>query len=131
MPSIGSTPYGVGTTTDDTAAPTLPADKAAYLDPVTKDYATDDDGELQRMPITRQRVYLALATVKWPPRIGADFVQNIKTTAQLALQFLIDEQAIDLVNVSAADRADGVTGRAQVVVEYFDISEGEPDQVEV
>jgi hypothetical protein len=135
---LGITPFGTGTPAVAQAPPANPPEGARYLNPATRDYERDDEGEYKRMPVTRQRVLLALTTLfnsssvlvnqglKLPKKMDVHFEQRVRVAVQNELAFLVSEGAM---------RLDGVTverttiGRARIKVDFTDLATRERDSV--
>ena len=145
MPGFGTSPYGrfpYGFSEPVSAdePPDAPED-ARFLDFRTKDYIVGDDGELERMPTTRQRVLLALSTllgsstvlrdfgVKLPGVIGPNDEHLVRQAVERALKHLIDEPAIVLNSVTVEHG--NPIGRSTITVDYTDIATSEDDTVNV
>ncbi len=143
---LGTTPLGPTTPAGFAVAPELvapPADyptASRYLDPVSKDWVPDDTNgnEWQRMPTTRQRVVLALSTVRGsnaalfafgftvPRRMDSSFEQRVAVAVRAALAHLIvTEKRIRLDSVAVQRTAQ----RATITVSYTDLETGEDDTV--
>lgn len=137
---IGGFPCGFAppVTADD---PPDPPDQAAYLNYLTSDYEVGDTGEVERMPITRQRVLLALATAmgsstvlqdfgqKLPGIIGPNDEADVRIAVESALSHLIAEDAIVLNSVTV-DHGNPI-GRSTITVDYTDTATDENDAVNV
>lgn len=132
------TPFGTGTPAVAQAPPTSAPVEARYVNPATKDYEQDGEGEYKRMPKTRQRVLLAVTTLfnsssvlvgeglQLPKKMDRHFDQRMRVAVQSVLAFLIKERAI---------RLDGVTverppvGRANTRIDYTDLATRQRDSV--
>jgi phage baseplate assembly protein W len=122
-------------------APPDPPDEARFIDYLTGDYRVRADGELERMPITRQRVYLSLATalgsstalptfgVKLPGVITEKDEAAVTSAVRTALAPLIADGSISLKSVTV-DSSD-VIGRSGITVEYEDTATLDSDKVEI
>jgi phage baseplate assembly protein W len=134
--------YAMGFALPETATdPPDPPDQARYIDFLTKNYVVRDDGELERMPITRQRVWLTLSTdlgsstvlrdfgVKLPGIINERYELEVRTETRRALKYLTDEEAIRLLGVTVDSSS--VVGRSKNTVEYEDTATLESDKVEI
>ena len=116
-------------------------ENARYLDYLTSDYRVGDDGEVERMPITRHRVLLALATlrgsstvlqdfgVRLPGVIGLNDEADTRIAVETALQHLIEEGAIVLNSVTVEHG--NPIGRSAIKVDYTDTATNERDAVNV
>jgi phage baseplate assembly protein W len=134
--------YPMGFALPETASdPPDPPDQARYIDFLTKNYVVRADGELERMPITRQRVWLTLSTdlgsstvlrdfgVKLPGIINERYELEVRTETRRALKYLTDEEAIRLLGVTVDSSS--VVGRSKNTVEYEDTATLESDKVEI
>ncbi len=61
---MATNPFAPGTPAPAAAPPEVPAERAAYLNPRTREYVLDDENELSRMPAVRQQMLLACTTRK-------------------------------------------------------------------
>jgi phage baseplate assembly protein W len=134
--------FGSGFAMPETAAtpPENVPDEARFIDYRTKDYVLDDQGELERMPIQRQRVWLALTTlkgsstvlqnfgVKLPGIIDSKDEAAVKDAVRAALSHMITDGSIILKDVRV--ESSEVIGRSKIIVEYEDQSTLESDKVE-
>lgn len=138
--TFGTVPFYVGSTVPLTAPPARKPG-VAFLDPLTGDYVIGSDGELSKMPSTRQRVMLICTTklgsaaaatqmgIQLPSKIGDGFEEQAETAIRTGLQPLVDDGSLTLDAVSA-DRT-SVTGRARLTIEYTDLRSGEKETVAV
>jgi len=142
---VGISPVGLfpaGFALPETAAdPPDGPDQARYLDYLLRDYVLRSDGELERMPITRQRVLLALSTllesstvqpefgVRLPGIIDQQDEAAVRSAVRVALRHLTSDGSVLLkaVTVNSSD----VIGRSQITVEYEDTSTLDSDKVEI
>jgi hypothetical protein len=138
--AFASTPFGLGTPATLTAPPTGDSG-CRYINPATRDYQQDSESlQLAQMPPLRQRVLLALMTLRrsstavrnfgigLPSKIGTTFEAEMRSRVQQALRHLTElEQAmiIDRIDVEHAG------GRGRVTVSYTDMMTGVPDQVSI
>ena len=123
------------------AAPPDAPDEARFIDFLTGDYQVRADGELERMPITRQRVFLSLATVlgsstvlpafgvKLPGVITEKDEAAVTSAVRTALAPLIADGSIALKSV-VVDSSQ-VIGRSSITVEYEDTATLDSDKVEI
>ena len=144
---VGTSPFGLGQPTTTAEPPTvkvlagLATPGCRYLDPNTRDYVHDDDsGQLAQMPTTRQRVLLALLTVKgsstvlpnlgvrMPRKITEAFERETQHAVQSALHRLTVIERVVAVRAIKVERLAG-TGRVGVTVEFVDLTTGEEDAV--
>lgn len=133
-------PFGVGTPATAEAPPTKAPVNAAFIDYRTRDYVIDAEGAIARMPITRQRVLLALSTLlgsssvqpeaglALPRRIDESYPQRAKAAILQALAFLVpNDIAISSDDIEVDTTS--IVGRVQIAVSYVDLHTGQPDQV--
>jgi phage baseplate assembly protein W len=143
MPGLGSSPLGssglgTGSIVEAPERPD-PPQGANWIDVQTRDYQVDSlTGELKRMPVTRQRVYLALRTrrgssavlrefgTKIPGKIDQFFEQRVINEVRRALADLIDEGAIILQDITVNTTLK--RGLALILVDYIDMETGKTDQ---
>lgn len=144
---LGSGPYGVGmpsTTTVSTAqlfadGQTGTIGSGRKIDPGTRQYAFDSDGNPVGQDAIPQQVYLAYATVKGSSiladlgesftevgTIGDDFQERLTALAQAPVQYLIDQGSLELISVQV-DRL-GPSG-AKIQVHWRDLTSGREGQV--
>lgn len=133
---LGSTPFGLGTTAN---GPVPPARRilAPYIDPRTGDAIVAQDGELEAMPVNRQRVMLSCLTqfgssaamqdwgARLPDRIDEGFADDVRSEISRALQFMVDDGSITVDGVFTETTP---AGRAQVTVSYTDRQTGGEDR---
>ncbi len=137
---FGLLPFGLGPfgleTPDDPPDPPTGTAGSRYIDPATGDYALDAvTGQLQQMPRTRQRVLLALVTLrktattvptfgnKLPRKMGTSFEFETKQAVRLALRHLTDSEQVIRIESLTVER--GRNSRALVTVSYTDLETGE------
>lgn len=137
---VGFFPFGFGSPVSVDDPPDAP-DQARFVDFLTGDYVVGDDGELERMPITRQRVLLSLATVRGsstalpafgvtlPKIIGSNDDALVRQAVERALRPLIDEGSI-VLNLVEVDHGNPI-GRSRITVDYTDTATEENDRVNV
>ena len=121
--------------------PPDPPEDARYLDYLTSDYRVGDDGEVERMPVTRHRVLLALATLRGsstvlrdfgvalPRVVGPNDEADTWIAVEAALQHLIAEVAL-ILNFVKVDHGNPI-GRSIITVDYTDTATNERDAVNV
>lgn len=138
--SFAISPFGPGTQASGNAPPSVPARRAAYIDPRTSDYVLDSEGERARMPEVRQQFLLALTTllgsssveplrgVLLTKKITADFQRRARTSVAIACKHITDARRAIITAVSV-DLLD--TGRVQYAVSYDDLTTGEQGNVVV
>lgn len=138
--SFAVTPFGVGTPATATAPPKERFTGARYLNPATRDYEVDDEGELARMPPVRQRMLLALTTIKrsssvapslgteLPAKMGKDFEQVARNAVLEATATIVasGDARIDAVQAIVTQ-----VGRAVIIVSYTDLTTGSQDVLSV
>ena len=132
------TPFGTGPPAIAQAPPSNPPREARYLNPATRDYEQDGEGEYKRMPITRQRVLLALTTLfnsssvlvnkglKLPKKMDRHYDQRVRVAVQNELAFLVKEGAAKLDGVTVERPS---VGRARIRVDFIDLATRERDSV--
>lgn len=136
---FGTGPAGGATVATAAASPDVSAG-SRYLDPITKDYQiASTTAQQAQMPPTRQRVLLALTTLKGsatasrnfglqaPRKMGTRFDQEMKAATRAALRHLTNENQPVIV-IQRIDVHVPRGGRAVVTVSYLDVSTGQPDQ---
>jgi hypothetical protein len=136
----GFYPSGYGAPVDTDEAPDAP-ENARYLDYLTGDYIIGSDGEIERMPTTRQRVWLALGTlrgsstvlpmlgVKLPGVVSRAYEIEVKQAVRTALAALISDGSI-VVNEILVEHGNPI-GRSKITVDYTDTATEENDKVNV
>lgn len=135
---VGLTPFGLGTpaTAGD---PPAPAVGAPYVDARTRDYVVAADGELERMPPTRQRVLLALTHLARSSSVepdGTDLPRQINRFYARRAELEIRRRLAPMVRdgslrIDAIDVVSPSVGNASHVVRYTDLLAGEDDEVRV
>jgi hypothetical protein len=136
---VGSTPFGVGTPESHSAPPEPVSSLVRRIDPLTRDYAIDAASRsFERMPKTRQRVILALTTLRGStpalPRMGitlprkltADMVSVMRASVREALRPLTQEGALSIARIVVEVHPEN-NSRTIVGVEYVDLLTGAPD----
>lgn len=133
-----STPFGIGTPDDATPPPTIAPQGARFMDPVTKDYVVGPDGEYLRMPTMRQRVLLALGTIKTsssvqqdagitlPTKIDGSYERRVQFSVKSALAFMVSSGELRVDQVSVVESR---PGRSDILVAFTDLTNGQSDQV--
>lgn len=121
--------------------PPDPPEQAAYFDYLTSDYTVGDDTELERMPITRQRVLMTLSMlrgsssvlqefgVRLPGIIGPNDEIEVRQEVEAALQYLVDDGSI-VINSVTVNHGNPI-GRSTITVDYTDVATEENDAVNV
>lgn len=132
--SFGAFPFGLGTPVEAAIPPTgFPGSR--YINPGSGDYEVDaDSGQLAQMPGTRQRVLLALKTLKGsssvlpefgillPRKIDQAIDLRVRDAVRVALSHLTDvDKVIRIESVLVSRRT---TGRLAVTLAYTDLSTG-------
>lgn len=145
--ALGTSPFGVGTPLTSADPPTalvragLALPGCRYIDPRTRDYAHDDDTrQLAQMPPVRQRVLLALLTLRgsstviprmgiaMPRKITESFDTEVRHAVLGALYQLTTVERVARVNSVRAERH-SPAGRVLVEVEFTDLTNNEDDRV--
>lgn len=145
--AMGTSPFGVGTPITSAEPPTalvragLARPGCRYLDPRTRDYVHDDNTrQLAQMPPVRQRVLLALLTLKgsstvlprmgvaMPRKISESFDTEVRHAVLAALYQLTTVERVARVNAIRAERL-SPAGRVLVEVEFTDLTNDEDDRV--
>lgn len=133
--SFAVTPFGAGTPATATAPPVVPTLTAPYIDPRTRDYAAQTDGELSRMPRVRQQMLIAVTTllgsmsnnqpfgIQLPSKVDENIQRRMDIQVRLACKHVVDAR------ISAVTTEVTGTGRVVTTVSYTDITTGLPDQV--
>ncbi len=136
--SFAISPFGAGSTAFGKAPPTVTAKRAAYIDPRTRDYVLDSEGERQRMPEVRQQFLLALTTllasssadqtkgILLPQKVTDDLQRQVRTAVVTACKHITDAGRAVITNVVAEVLQ---TGRVQITVSYDDLTIGERGNV--
>ncbi len=137
--SIGSTPFGIGTPVSVAAPPSGTAVGVRFLNPITRDYQQDPDTlHLAQMPILRQRVYLAMMTIKrsatavpgfgilLPPKLAASWRADVSSAVRTALRRLTDVERIMRIESIGLTKSPG--GRVLAIVKFVDLDTGESDE---
>ena len=134
---LAVTPYGTGTPVAAQAPPDDPPAEARYLDPATRDYERGTDGAYLRMPKTRQRVLLALTTLrdsstvmlgkglKLPLRMGPAWAHQAEIAVRAELAPLVADGSIRIDRVTVSRNV----GRARILVDYVDLVTRQRDTV--
>lgn len=144
---FGTGPYGYGTPSTGTPATgQLFADAQTgtigtgrKIDPATRQYVFDADGNPVGQDTVPQLVQLAYSTVKGSSilpdlgesyseleTIGDDFQERLNALATAPVRFLIDDKRLEILSVTI-DRI-GVSG-ARVAVNWRDLTSGREGQV--
>lgn len=138
--SFGTGPAGIYEPATVVPIP-IGATGSRYINPNTGDYQIDKKtGHMAQMPKTRQRVLLALSTLKSsatavpafgfrPPRkIGSSFDAEMKFAVRSALKHLTIEQSPVIQIQEIIVKRTGAS-RSEVTVVYIDLLSGNTDQV--
>ena len=143
--AMGTSPFGVGTPLSSADPPTalvqagLARPGCRFIDPRTRDYVQDDDTrQLAQMPPIRQRVLLALLTVKGSssvlPRMGVATPRKITEAFDTQMRHAVMSALYQLTTVERVIRVNAIhatrlspAGRVLVEVEYVDLTTGEDD----
>lgn len=125
----GAFPFGFGAE-EEVATPTSPTAFSRQIDPATKDYAIEN-GAFKRMPPLRQRVVLALSTLRlsstvlrdWgvgvPRKMGSAAEAEVDASVRLALRQLAEVERAIVIDSVTTERGSG--GRARAVVRWRDV----------
>jgi phage baseplate assembly protein W len=137
MPA-GSGPFGLGTPATSEPPPTGPAG-SRYLNPATRDFEVDQvTGQFAQMPPVRQRVLLALITIRGsssvlpsfgvhvPPKMNELFEAQVRNSVASALRQLTDVEQV--IRVDRIDVERGTGGRALITVSYTNLQSGEEEE---
>lgn len=111
-----------------------------YLDGYSGDYRIDaTTGHLAGMPVVRQRVLLAIMTVRGsssvlptfgmrhPPKIEASTTWAMQAEVRSALSSMVDRHEIRIDQIDV-EQVEG-SGRIRVTVDYTDLTTGQADKV--
>jgi len=135
---LGSTPFGDGTPVAILAPPDDLPELANFIDPRTGDYVVNEDGSYQRMPLNRQRVMMLVSTklgsaapeptvgLKLPDKIDQSFPQRVREAVLEALLPIGDDIRIDAVTTNVIG-----TGRADITIEFTDLTTGNSDTLTI
>lgn len=125
---LGSTPFGLGTTATAAAPPTRRI-LAPYIDPLTGQCVVGDDGELESMPVNRQRVMLSCLTRRGSssvlPQLGTLLPGKITEALENDVRSEVMRSLAPMEDAGDI-RVDGIaievigTGRVQITVSYTD-----------
>lgn len=112
-----------------------------WINPATKTYEVNEyTHNLKQMPGVRQMVLLAVMTlqgsaspnprfgVKPPTKMGNTFEAECKDSVKKALSHMTDSDS-PLIRVDKITVTRGRNSRAEVLIDYVDISTGETDSV--
>ena len=137
----GFAPFGVGAPASVADAPKNSAG-SRYLNPQTGDYElAGATGQQAQMPPTRQRVLLAVKTVKGsstanpqfgfaaPRKIGTNFVAQTTASIRSAVSHLTNEDA-PVIRIERIDVLRTGVGRLVVTISYVDLLTGQVDSAE-
>jgi len=128
------TPFGIGTPDEAAAPPTIAPQAARFLDPLTRDYTVGSDGEYLRMPSLRQRVELALGTLKasssvqptagltLPDKIDGNYERRVRFAVNSALAFLVKSGEL---RIDAVTLLESRPGRSDIRVAFTDLLTGD------
>jgi hypothetical protein len=134
MPA-GTGPFGIGTPAVGVAPPTGAAG-SRFIDPRSGDFIQDDTTkQLGQMPAVRQRVLLAIATLRQsatalplfgivlPPKITATYRAEVEASIRSSLRQMTDVEGVLRLDAITIERGSG--GRSQVTVSFTDVTTGE------
>jgi hypothetical protein len=135
--SAGNTVAGFGTPATADAPPALgAAAEALEIDPLTKDYARDDEGRITGWTGAQQCVYLALATLRGsaidpelglsatPDRITSATIMQMEDDVRRALGRLVAAGSIAINEIKVWRDA---TSRVCRRVRWTDLTTGRPE----
>lgn len=127
--AAGIGPFGIGTPAYATTPPLPTAGQPIYIDSARGDYQVDPaTGELARMPLTRQRVLLAIATsrgsstvepdmgIETPTKIDRHFSARMSSSYQRALRRLTADGSVRIDDTQAKTSG----SRAMPVLSFTD-----------
>lgn len=140
--AFATTPLGLGTPGLPGSVP-APGDGSRFLNPQSRDWEIDPaTTQLAQMPPTRQRVLLALLTVRGsatavpgfgftpPTKIGALFEAQTRNAVRTALRHLTNEEA-PVISIDNIDVVKVAPGRVVLTVEFTDLATSESDEVSI
>jgi len=128
---FATTPYGTGTPAVAVAPPSERAKGARYLNPSTRDYELDDEGEYRRMPSVRQQILLAVSTtlgssavergqgIRLPGKITPNLEREVSAFVTQATQHITSAGRATVDDVTAEVLQ---TGRIEITVAYTDLT---------
>jgi hypothetical protein len=143
MPASGAplaiTPFGYGTIASHAAPPEPVVSLTRKLDAQTLDYVLDDTGrEFARMPKLKQRIYLALLTLRGssaalprmgivlPKKLDGSATRRIQASVRDALREVLADGSLVIRRIDVAPHPLN-TSRTIVGIEYLDVFAGRPD----
>lgn len=138
LDAFGTAPFGIGTPVAAQPLPTGPAG-SRYIGSVSGDYQVGPGGQLAQMPPLRQRVLLAVRTVKrsatltpglgikMPTKLDGKTVVNVTNAVRSALYRLTDVERVMRVDAILVQKRPG--GRVDVIVSFTDLTSGVDDTV--
>lgn len=135
---VANGPFGIGTPAEAPDPITGPVG-VRWINPATRDYEVDGStGNLKQMPAIRQQVMLAISTIKGTavpnPRFGVTlpnkmtetFESECKNACRAALHHLTATDP-PLININKIIVTRGKNSRAEIIIDYTDLSTGERD----
>jgi phage baseplate assembly protein W len=128
-------PFGAGTPSSSLATPTVPALTAPYIDPRTRDYVRQSDGELARMPRVRQQMLIALTTVvgtmSASQKFGIVLPQKVDDTFARRMDIQVRRACKHIVDALITAVTTEITGMGRVIttVAFTDLTNGLADRV--
>lgn len=138
--SAGTGAFGLGSPDVAPVPPTGPVG-SRWINPATQDYEIDPGTRnLKQMPSVRQQVLLAIMTIKGsattaprfgvtlPTKMGNTFEAECKNSCKTALQHLTNSDP-PIIRINNIIVVKGRNSRAQITIDYTDVSTGESDQV--
>lgn len=112
-----------------------------WINSATKDYEVNEaTGNLKQMPGVRQQVFLAISTIqgtanpnprfgiRLPNKMNNSFENECKSAVKSALSHLTDVDP-PIIEINKIQVTKGRNSRAEILIDYTDLSTGEPDQV--
>jgi phage baseplate assembly protein W len=135
--SSAYSPFGPGTPLPATAPPEFPAERAAYMDPRTRDYVLDSESELSRMPVVRQQILLALTTKRGSstvdPGFGIELPKKIDENIATTMRNAVERATAHITSAGRASITDVTVERhmlgVRTIVSYNDLTLGTTDFV--
>ncbi len=136
---FGTGPFGLGT---PLVAPEEPTGSVGsrWINTATKDYEVDvGTNNLKQMPSVRQQVMLAITTIQTsssmqprfgvtlPNKMGDLFENQCKQACVAALAHLTDTDP-PTIRINKITVTKGRNSRAEILIDYTDLTTGENDQ---
>lgn len=90
----------------------------------------DTDGRYANMPNVRQRVVIMVREMTFPRKMTASFEADVTQRVRVGMRQLVDvEKRARLDGVIVERAADGVQGRASLLISYTDLTTNIRDEV--